>query len=377
MARHWQRRPLLLRGGLAGFRDRVTPRRLFELAARAEPESRLVRRGSGRADWSVTWGPQERGFADRLPHARWTLLVQDVHRHVRAVGDLLDHFAFVPNVRVDDVMVSYATPGGGVGPHLDSYDVFLIQGAGARRWRWGSRPVREPSFVGGLDLKILRRFEPEHEALLEAGDVLYLPPGVAHEGVAESVCLTYSVGFRAPTLGELWTAFAEDAAESAAGSVLLADRGAEAVASPGLLPDALLREVRASVRRLGRSELAIDRWFGSFATRRAGAVPVAPRVDGAAVRAARARVRRATSVRRSDAHRWALLRRARRAWLYVGGREIEVSGGALPLAELVADRRDLAVADVLSAATNPVAGRLLAQLFAIGALSARAARRSR
>ena len=207
LSRHWQKRPLLVRAALPGFRDPLTPRALLELACQAEVESRLVLVRGARRPFERTFGPQDRSRLARLPASDWTLLVQGVDQHVPAAARLLELFAFIPRWRIDDVMVSFAVRGGTVGPHVDNYDVFLIQGRGQRRWQVQRRPDR--SLRPGLDLQVLRRFEPDATWVLEPGDMLYVPPGVAHYGVALEDCLTYSVGFRAPSHRTLVAAFAQ------------------------------------------------------------------------------------------------------------------------------------------------------------------------
>ena len=195
---HWQKKPLLVRGAFPALRDPLTPEELAGLSCEEGIESRIVRERGGREPWEVTFGPHPESRFASLPARGWTLLVQELNRHVPEAALLLEHFAFLPNVRVDDVMVSYAAPGGSVGPHLDSYDVFLVQGMGERRWKYDTRPTKDTRLRDGLDLRILQRFTPDADEVLRAGDLLYLPPGFAHHGVAVTPCLTYSVGFRAP-----------------------------------------------------------------------------------------------------------------------------------------------------------------------------------
>ncbi len=212
---HWQKKPLLVRGAMPGFRDPVDPDELAGLACEDGVESRIVRERGGAHPWEVTYGPHEERVFHALPDRGWTLLVQEVNRWVEDAALLLDRFGFLPSVRVDDVMVSFAAPGGSVGPHLDSYDVFLVQGHGQRRWRWGSRPARDVRFREGLELRILERPRFDRDEVLGPGDMLYLPPGFAHHGVAVTPCLTYSIGFRAPNQGEMWKDFAARAAATA------------------------------------------------------------------------------------------------------------------------------------------------------------------
>ncbi|MFN3566120.1 MAG: cupin domain-containing protein, partial [Burkholderiaceae bacterium] len=199
MRRYWQKRPLLVRQAIPALRSPVARERLFELAARDDVESRLVTAFGGR--WRLKHGPFA---AHSLPSPRrraWTLLVHGVNVHDEAADALLARFRFLPDARLDDLMASYATDGGGVGPHVDSYDVFLVQAHGRRRWRIGRQ--RDLRLVPGLPLKILADFRPTHEWVLEPGDLLYLPPGVAHEGVALGESVTCSIGFRAPAWQEL------------------------------------------------------------------------------------------------------------------------------------------------------------------------------
>lgn len=203
LRRHWQKRPLLVRRALPGFRGAIGKSALFALAARAEVESRLVERRGRR--WTVRHGPLRKTDLRRAGARDWTLLVNGVNCYSAAAERLLRRFAFVPQARLDDVMVSYAASGGGVGPHVDSYDVFLVQGAGRRLWRI-ARP-RRFALVAGAPLKLIADFQAEDEFLLEPGDLLYLPPGWGHDGVALDPCVTCSVGFRAPRGVELAAAF--------------------------------------------------------------------------------------------------------------------------------------------------------------------------
>jgi 50S ribosomal protein L16 3-hydroxylase len=227
MRRHWQKKPLLVRQALPGFKPLLSRADLFAMAADEDVESRLiVQKGDG---WKMKQGPMARRSLPPVNQPGWTLLVQSVDSHHDSVHALLQQFRFVPDARLDDLMISYATEGGGVGPHFDSYDVFLLQASGRRRWKIGRQA--DLALQQGVPLKILQNFEPDEEFVLEAGDMLYLPPAYAHEGVAEASvdvdgkaadCMTYSVGFRAPAATELAASllhrlaeFSEDAQEDA------------------------------------------------------------------------------------------------------------------------------------------------------------------
>lgn len=195
MKRHWQKKPLLVRQAFPGIVPPLARPALFELAGSDDVESRLVAQDGLR--WQVRHGPLARRSLPPVSRPGWTLLVQGLDLHVPAAHELLQRFRFVPDARLDDLMLSWASDGGGVGPHLDSYDVFLIQVHGRRRWRIGRVP--EPRLVEGLPLKILQDFEPEHDWVLEPGDMLYLPPAWGHDGTAQGECMTASVGFRVPS----------------------------------------------------------------------------------------------------------------------------------------------------------------------------------
>jgi 50S ribosomal protein L16 3-hydroxylase len=199
MKRHWQKKPLLIRQALPDMKPLIERSQLLEMVESEEVESRLiVRKG---AKWNLKKGPMGRKSLPSLKTPDWTVLIQGVDLHNDAVHSLLQQFRFVPDARLDDLMISFATEGGGVGPHVDSYDVFLLQAQGQRKWRIGRQKGYE--LQEGLPLKILKDFKPEAEFVLNPGDMLYLPPGYAHDGVAVGECMTYSVGFRVPRSAQL------------------------------------------------------------------------------------------------------------------------------------------------------------------------------
>jgi 50S ribosomal protein L16 3-hydroxylase len=252
MREAWQRRPLLVRNALPGFAPPVGPSRLLQLARLPEAEARLVEQRGGA--WRVTHGPLA-----RLPSTRrrgWTVLLQGLDLLDDDVHALLARFRFVPDARLDDLMASYATDGGGVGPHVDSYDVFLLQAHGRRRWRYGRQ--RDTTTLADAPLALLANFTPTHEAVLEPGDLLYLPPGVAHEGTALGECVTYSIGFRAPAYRELFEPALADFAARAAPAGRYGDAGQPVARHPAELPARLVGAVHRAVtqRRPRRGDTA-------------------------------------------------------------------------------------------------------------------------
>ncbi len=250
MRRHWQKKPLLVRAAVPGFAPPLSRTELLALAEDEAVESRLLVRDGAR--WRLRHGPMPRRALPPLSRPGWTLLLQGVDLHVEAARALLDRFRFVPEARLDDLMISYASDGGGVGPHVDSYDVFLLQASGRRRWQIARQ--RDASLVPGLPLKILRRFEPEQEWVLEPGDMLYLPPGWGHDGVALGAdCVTYSIGMRAPGREELARSVLQrtlDETEAPEDDVLYRDPRQPSTDAPGRIPPALLAFASDAVARL-------------------------------------------------------------------------------------------------------------------------------
>ena len=247
MRRHWQKKPLLIRQAIPGFEPLLNRSQLFELACQDAVESRLiVRKPQG---WSLKSGPFKRSGLPPLKQAGWTLLVQGVDQHVDAVHELLKRFRFVPDARLDDLMISWASEGGGVGPHFDSYDVFLLQASGQRRWRIGRQ--KDLTLQPDVPLKILQNFEPEEEHVLEAGDMLYLPPRWAHDGDALGAdCMTYSIGFRAPQRGGLAGELLQRMADELEDETLYRDPNQPATAHPGAMPAGLEAFAADALQRL-------------------------------------------------------------------------------------------------------------------------------
>jgi 50S ribosomal protein L16 3-hydroxylase len=366
LRRHWQKRPRLVRGALPGFRDPLSRSALLELATRPEVESRLVLEKGGRRPWQVVPGPQDPSRLRRLGPTHWTLLVQEANRHVPALAGLVDLFSFLPRWRVDDVMVSFAPRGGTVGPHVDSYDVFLLQGGGRRRWRIARR--FDPSCREGLDLAVLRRFRPEEEWVLEAGDMLYLPPGVAHHGVALEDCFTYSIGFRAPRRAELVLGFAEHVARRLPASAMYADPHLVPTRHPGALSAGAL----GRLRRLLTRDLAVA--AGPEFAAIAGRLLTRPAPEDGApssrpLRPAdlRRRLSRSSGLLRSEASRLAYVTRGRRGTLlFVDGAAHDLPASLAFAGPLLADRRFVPRADLQARLRAPGFADLLSDLVAKG-----------
>ncbi len=271
MRKYWQKKPLLIRQAIPNVRPPVTRPDLFELAGRDDVESRLIVQGGATTGkkaapaWALHHGPIVRTRIPKLNQPRWTLLVQGLDLHVPAAHDLLKQFRFVPDARLDDLMISYASDGGGVGPHYDSYDVFLLQVHGQRRWRIG--PIKDATLLPDMPVKILANFEPEEEYLLEPGDMLYLPPRWAHDGIAQGECMTCSVGFRVPETTELarevLTRLTE-ALEPDDPPKLYKDPKQVATAEPGRIPAELQQFALDAVTRALKDPVALQTALGEM-----------------------------------------------------------------------------------------------------------------
>jgi len=255
---YWQKKPVLIRQAIAQFKPVLSREALFALAAQDDVESRLITHFG--AQWKLTHGP----LASLPPttRKRWTVLVQGVNLHHDAADQLLAQFRFIPDARLDDLMVSYASDGGGVGPHLDSYDVFLLQAHGCRRWRIGKQ--RDHTLVDNVPLKLLHNFAPSKEYLLEPGDMLYLPPQWAHEGVAEGECMTYSIGFRAPSWQELGEAYLGFLAEQVDLPGRYRDPQLQPQTRPARVSDDMLRQARQQLGALGGKPRDVLIFLGEY-----------------------------------------------------------------------------------------------------------------
>jgi 50S ribosomal protein L16 3-hydroxylase len=269
MQRHWEKKPLLIRQAIPGFKPLLDRTELLDMAAMDDVESRLVVQATPGSDkpWQFRQGPLARKSLPPFKQSGWSVLVQGMDLHDERVHALMNQFRFVPDARLDDLMISYATDGGGVGPHFDSYDVFLLQAHGRRRWRIGRQ--KDMSLVPDMPLKILANFEPEQEFVLEPGDMLYLPPRYAHDGIAEGECMTYSIGFRSPSRGEVAQEVLQRVAEQAmdeAGDAIYRDPKQDAVEQSAEIPQAMVDFARDAMAAALRDPLALPRALGEYLT---------------------------------------------------------------------------------------------------------------
>ena len=363
---YWQQRPLLIRNPWETWRNPLEPDELAGLACEAEIESRLVVGGEGK--WAVEHGPFGEVRFAKLGKEPWTLLVQAVDHHVPEVAALLGPFRFIPNWRIDDVMVSYATDGGGVGPHYDQYDVFLIQGAGQRRWRIGQHCDANSALSPHEDLRLLAEFEATDECLLEPGDILYIPPGIAHDGVAVGDgCMTYSIGFRAPSRSELIADFADDLVAGMDDDDRYGDAGLKAQTNPGEISAEALAALHDMVMEKLGDRNTFARWFGTY-----NSTVKYPEIDWkpeapVEVGHVREMITSGEPLIRNPASRFSFVRPEDGVLLFVDGECFECAGEAADFAETVCAQDTVTAAPELSKSDATMT--LIAQLINQGSVA--------
>lgn len=365
LATHWQRKPLLIRNPWDAWACPVEADELAGLACEPQVESRLIEQTVD-AGWAVEHGPLAEDRFASLGASPWTLLVQAVDHHMPEVAALLAQFRFVPNWRVEDVMVSFASDGGGVGPHFDQYDVFLIQGQGRRRWQIGAVCDETSPLLPHGDLKLLRDFVATEEFVLEPGDMLYVPPGVSHNGIAlGDDCMTLSIGFRAPSRAELIGDWSDHLLEELGEDDRYSDPGLAVQANPGEIgADALARLRAMMIEALGDTK-RFARWFGAYSsTRKYPDVDWRPE-EPLSLDDIRDAIAQGMELQRNPASRFAFVRQGGGALvLFVDGEAFECGADSAALAEMICANDSLTV-EVMSDA----ACELLLALCNMGSLA--------
>ncbi len=339
---YWQKRPLLIRNAFPDLISPLEPDDLAGLACEEGVLARLIEHDAATGGWRVRHGPFVESDFTALPDHDWTLLVQDMDKWDADIRALLASFAFLPRWRIDDVMVSFAAASGSVGAHVDQYDVFLLQAQGQRRWQVDASRNPPTLFRDDVELKLLREFNPTHDWVLQPGDMLYLPPGMPHHGVAVDQCLTFSVGMRAPSAAELLGDFVDTLAADAPDDLRLTDADLAPAKDPYEIDaDAMGRVVEALNLLRMRDPDCLGDWFGSFITTYRSAVEPAAEDD------ARPRI----EVEWDLAHGANLLRHpwSRMAWRKAA-KGARLYAGGLVLAMSVRDARALAAADAIDGA---------------------------
>ena len=353
LADHWQREPLFIPGAVKPFTPPISADELAGLALEDDIESRIVAGAGSR--WELAHGPFRSEDFNRA--GPWTLLVQSVDHYLPEVADLRRLVDFLPQWRIDDVMVSYATDGGSVGPHYDNYDVFLLQGEGQRLWRLGQRCDETSPLLAHPDLRVLETFEQQAQYLLSPGDMLYVPPGVAHWGIAVGECTTFSIGFRAPRINDMVSRKIDQLLDQLSAEQLLGDAGRE-TGRPGEITAADVARARAQVMR-AVADTAGDEWFGEVVTE----TDYAPAEDPGPL----ADVLEAdTTLRLAPESRLAWQETDAGVTVYVAGQSLHTSPTVLNLLVLLCDHWSLTPSELVELQSDPDCATLLDALYRTG-----------
>ncbi|WP_417530504.1 JmjC domain-containing protein [Marinobacter lipolyticus] len=332
---YWQKKPLVIRQAFPGFQCPVSADELAGLACEEGVESRIVIENEDGHPWQLHNGPFSPDRFSTLPEQDWTLLVQGLDHWVPDIADLLDHFRFVPNWRLDDIMASYAPKGGSVGPHYDQYDVFLLQAQGHRRWTFGGHCDHTSPRVEGTPLRILSSWDGEETVTLAPGDMLYLPPGIGHHGVAEDDCITLSIGFRAPTIDDILTGFTDFLGSQSDASDHLSDPDLRIQDNPGTIAPEVIDRLESVIREKMSDRRQLSLWFGQYATAPKSMDIVVPSEEPIAPEVFRDLVFEGAQLRWNEGSRFAYHDIGEETALFVDGEQYLLKGDARPLAPLL------------------------------------------
>jgi 50S ribosomal protein L16 3-hydroxylase len=359
----WQQQPLVVRQAFPGFKSPISADELAGLSCEQDVNSRLVIEKGGEHPWQTLYGPMDECVFQDLPATHWSLLVNDVEKHLPQLAWIVDRFRFIPEWCVDDLMISYAPEGGSVGPHLDRYDVFILQAQGHRRWQVHDREVAEDNQVAGTDMRIQKDFEPGQEWLLAPGDLIYIPPGVSHYGVATDECLSFSIGFRTATHAEMLQDYVEYISRDLPAEAIFRDANLVVQQHANEITAATIDTVREILKDYLRPDHPeLPRWFGRFIS---GVKTDITPETGQSVADFSHLVATHRVLARHPASHYAFSRRGSRALLFIDGDDFDVSTG---FAEALCARREVdaqSLARIMTAEEQ----QLLLDLFNSGKLS--------
>lgn len=368
---YWQKKPVLIRQAIPGFESPLSPEELAGLACEDDVPARLILESADTRPWALRHGPFTEDDFTSLPEAGYSLLITDCEKLIPDLMSLVEQFRFVPDWRIDDLMISYAPPGGSVGAHIDEYDVFLLQGLGRRKWMI-EYPPKNSDFVPDLDIRLLEAFEPTEEWVLEPGDMLYLPPGVPHHGVAVDHCMTYSIGFRAPLLHDLAAGVTDRLITGMNQAARYADPDLIATQTPGLLDGTTRSKLRALLRQvMVQDDSVLDQLIAETLTERpldhASFYPQNESLDATALRDEIALS--CDTLMRTPAARLLLVEDEAGSvagTLAVDGQSTVLNAQTLPLARLLVGQVFYDTVELLAATESKAAAELLQKLYADG-----------
>ena len=365
---YWQKKPLVIRQAFPGFQCPVSPDELAGLACEEGVESRIVIENDDGKPWQLHNGPFTPDRFSDLPEQDWTLLVQGLDHWVPEIADLLEHFRFIPNWRLDDIMASYAPKGGSVGPHYDQYDVFLLQAQGHRRWTFGGQCDHTSPRVEGTPLRILSSWEGEETVTLAPGDMLYLPPGIGHHGVAEDDCITLSVGFRAPTIDDILTGFTDFLCGQSDAAEHINDPDLKVQDNPGTIAPEVIDRLNGIIQEKVGNRRQLALWFGQYATAPKSLDIVVPAEEPASEEDLAEAISAGEQLRWNEGSRFAFYELGEDTALFVDGEQYLLKGDARPLAPLLCAAARVDMKALAGFAEDPALLGLLTTLYNQGSV---------
>ncbi|MDH5518057.1 MAG: cupin domain-containing protein [Gammaproteobacteria bacterium] len=334
---YWQKKPLLIRNAIDDFESLITADELAGLSLEDQVQARIIIEKDGDSPWQVLYSPLDESVFSEMPETHWTLLVSDVEKHLPEFTRITDQFRFIPDWRIDDLMISYAPEGGSVGPHIDQYDVFLLQAHGQRRWQIGSNPVLDEDYIDGLEIRVLKEFIHDHDWILNPGDMLYLPPRIAHHGVALNDCMTYSVGFRANSHNELVSSFTEHLLSHSDNHQRY--NAIDFQQHPGEITAETLQQLKKILlSNLQIDNNHIENWFGQFITEQKFELETFPEHVFSDSSQLISYLSTAQLINKHPAIRFAFINHPTNASLFINGKQYSVTTA---FAELICDQRQI------------------------------------
>jgi 50S ribosomal protein L16 3-hydroxylase len=325
MQEYWQKKPLLIRQAFADFKSPITADELAGLACEEEVDSRIVMEKDGEHPWFPVFGPMDETIFNSMPETHWTLVVNDMEKYLPELAWIVDRFRFIPEWRLDDLMVSYAADAGSVGPHVDLYDVFLLQGEGESRWQVSTQEVTEDNQVEGTPLRIQKDFEAEQEWVVEPGDILYLPPGVSHHGVSLGESISYSIGFRATSHADMVSDFMAYITQDLSPKRVYQDPDQTVQENSNeIKPDAIQRVTEIFKEYLQPEHPELQRWFGRFVSDTKSDVVTEPEQDVNSIEELQ-ELANSGVLNRHTASRFAFAQNPDSTLLFIDGEDYEVT----------------------------------------------------
>lgn len=341
---YWQKKPLLIRNAIDDFESLISPDELAGLSLEDQVQSRIIIEKDAERPWKVLYSPLEESVFSEMPEKNWTLLVSDVEKHIPEFAEITDQFRFIPDWRIDDLMISYAPEGGSVGAHIDQYDVFLLQAHGQRRWQIGSTPVENDDYIEDLEIRVLKEFTPDHDWIVNPGDLLYLPPKIAHHGVAINDCLTYSIGFRANSHNELVSSFTDHLLNSNKNEKRY--NAIDFQNHPGEITADTIQQLKSILlNNLQTDSSHIEEWFGNYITEQKFDLETTPEKEFTQQEDAINHISSIDTIYRHPAIRFAFINHDKYSDLFINGKKYTTS---VQFSELLCGSRDIPTCELLT-----------------------------